>query len=150
MKTPERFNNAISKLVKAFFDGSIRKGHCCSCAMGVICNENKKWNRVFYTDSTLNHRQYQYPAEYKDESKKVIDETGYSWQELAKVEYSFEVNAKIDSYDYFLHGKGKVMKDIQTGLMAVVEKLCEIENIDTAEYKKYFEYDENFKPVNPL
>lgn len=142
MKTSKRFNNAISKLVTAFFNDKLEKGICTACAVGNICNGASYWVSAFYT--VLGHQTIN-PENYKELTKETIDKTGYSWEELAKVEKAFECNTKIHGNSYYKFTKKQIAEDQYKGLMAVVDVLCEIENIDPKEYKDMFSYslDEN-------
>jgi len=129
----KRFDRAIKALVKGYMNDTLETGICTACAVGNIiakCNEytidleflspwkdkegNKivtMWNSVFitYTD-----RQRIYEDNYKGEAKEQIDSTGYTWEELAQVEFTFE----------------KAQGDMFTKLMAVVEVLCNIEGFN--------------------
>lgn len=68
---------------------------------------------------------------YNIEADRQISSTGYTWQELAKVEFTFEANQK-----------GMTEEDqMFNGLMAVVDVLAEIHKIDlsvTKEAKEKF------------
>ena len=132
-----RFDRAISKLVKAFFEGDLEKGDCARCAVGNICDGRNEWGDVFYTAL---EGQIIDIDNYFGLSKYVIDKTGYSWQELAKIENSFELNTEIHHNKYRRFSKSAIMEDQYNGLMAVVDVLCEIEGIESGETKKLFEY----------
>lgn len=121
----DRFDDAIRKLTEAFFDGTLMKGLCSACAVGTICDGDSSWARVFVTG--FGGEQCIYPAYYEGSTKYKIDRTGYSWQELARVEKAFEQNTTIDCEDYDKHSERSVMEDQYNGLMAVVDVLCEIE-----------------------
>ncbi len=146
MKKPERFNKALSKLIKAFFNDDLKKESCSHCAVGNICNNDDAWSVVFLC--IPDEGQNIYLEYYKGYPKSVIDKTGYSLYQLAKVEKAFEFNTKIPFNRYRFHTKDEIMKDQFNGLMAVVDVLCKIERLDSEEYKKAFEYNENFEPVN--
>ena len=157
MKTSERFNIAIKALVQAFLQGTLFKGYCSTCAVGNIISyhkgiklsscydimlekdgteENTKWFDVF---GTTRQDQFIYPHKYVNEAKEQIDSTGYTWQELAKIEYVFETNTKIPPDNYTEYTLKEIDKDQFNGLMAVVDVLCEIEGItEVQEYKDMF------------
>jgi len=145
MKTSDRFNNAISALVKGFFNETLSKGSCTACAVGNICGGDASLANVFMTAWG---QQDFYPHAYNGMTKDVIDATGYSWKDLAKVELAFETSSLIYGGDYHKHTKEEIMQDQYNGLMSVVEVLCKIEGIDTEETKEMFSYriEEN-KPV---
>ncbi len=159
-KTPERFNRAMKALIQAFFNDKLSKGDCTKCAIGNMCGGSRDWQAIFYTGEDLfgNITQKIEPDNYIDAyidkygsmlyPKSVIDKTGYTWQELAKVEKAFELATIISHDRYKMITKSSIMQDQFNGLMAVVEVLCEIDNIDPIEYKQAFEYNEKFEQVN--
>ena len=76
-------------------------------------------------------------------ANEVIESTGYDVDEMAAIEHAFETGSNIFVGDYGLHSKEAIMKDQYNGLMAVVDILCEIDNIseeDKAEVKEAFSY----------
>lgn len=160
MKNSERFNNAIDALVTGFFNGTLAKGNCAACAVGNIVAKglggkvtkdkggfecsvaNRGWTSVFmsHSDGTQTVTPYYYILD----SKIQIDSTGYDWMELAKVESAFEKNTKILFTVYYKCSKEQIMADQYSGLMAVVDVLCEIEGIEEAqEIKEAFSYETN-------
>ncbi len=140
MKTPERFNNAMKALIKGFFDETLMKGDCSACAVGNILNGSYIWNRLFYTNKYGIKERKPSSTETIVEAIDLCRSSGYSVGDLMKVEYAFETNTVIDGILYSNRGKQEIVQDQYNGLMAVVEVLCEIEGIDTKEYKKEFEY----------
>ncbi len=155
MKATERFDRAINALVKGYFNNTLAKGTCAACAVGNIVaagigtspclsawsptwqNGNQtEWDWVFVTEGK---EQRVTPEKYEGAAKVEIDSTGYSWQDLARVEYAFETSTSIDFRKYHLFGPEKIDADQYRGLMAVVDVLCEIEGIgDPSEYKAMF------------
>lgn len=159
MKTPERFDKAINSLVRAFLDETLAKGWCTACAVGNIiassynqaldknylwgsvdCDgiPNDRWGNVFCTDE----RGQQWRSLTSDVLTLVF-KTGYSIEELAKIEFAFETNTELPGYKYDQYSPTEIMEDQYKGLMAVLDVLCEIDNIDLStkkEYKKMFEY----------
>lgn len=140
------FEHTIGVLVKAYFEGTLEHGNCAACAVGNIvgacgfpqdvpaymwddCPTALHWKKVFYTSDW--GRQVINKNGYTHHAKTVIDATGYSWEELARIEFAFETAPKGESSDDWMFN----------GLMAVVEVLAEIHNIDLAtreETKKLF------------
>lgn len=127
MKKQELFNHTIDILVRAYQNGTLEHANCCACAVGNIIAANcgyefdkkKAW-------PTLNWKDKSYPNNWfkiingdrinKDDrniGQAMIEKTGYSIKELAKIERIFE-NAK-----YF-------DEDGYRGLMKVVDVLMEI------------------------
>lgn len=75
------------------------------------------WQRVFITKNGVQERS---PYNYSGETKAQIDSTGYTWQELARIEEAFELAPKgDDAYSWMFNG-----------LMAVVDVLANIHSID--------------------
>src|SRR5689334_8450222 len=137
------FNHTVNVLVKAYFKGELKHGNCQACAVGNICNDAGaprfyiadfdnmptfccgSWKAVFVT--TSEGRQIKSPKHHSDSEwlkagHEVIAMTGYSVKELAKVEYAFETAPKGQSEDEWMFN----------GLMAVVDVLAEIHQIDLA------------------
>ena len=138
------FEHSIDVLVKAFMNNTLEHNNCCACAVGNLVadgigikvvpfkgivtkakweSENdsvsieKGWPLVFMTDDK---KQKKRSYNYKDLAKKQIDSTGYTWQDLAKIEFAFETADKGNSDDDWMFN----------GLMAVVDVLAEIHGID--------------------
>jgi hypothetical protein len=167
MNTSKRFNNAITALVRAFFNGTLAKGSCSACAVGnmIAFGMGKQidldkynywkdgtrvtWDNIFCTSGA---NQYFFSDSYIGEAKAQVDSTGYNPYELARVEKAFEGNSKIKIYEYPEHTQSEIMQDQFNGLMAVVGVLMEIEGIDKTvnDYRKPFEYTDDFKPVIPV
>lgn len=142
------FENTVSILVKAYFEGTLEHGNCCACAVGNIIadrmgvvpkkmnridNEGGKicwpnrvipaWPDVFVTNSPTSKQKLRTDMYYGD-SKHQIDLTGYSLIELARIEETFERNRILWATD---------KEDEQAmfnGLMAVVDVLAEIHGIN--------------------
>lgn len=150
MKTPERFNRAIKALVDAYFNNELMKGSCSHCAVGNIvaaCNPDlikehsqhpnwvrSLWSYVFMTDTSGDQRVEQ--RNYRDYARETIDNTGYSWRELAKVEKAFEKNTVYGHPEYNNLPNSLISFDQYNGLMAVVDVLCEIEGMDQQTLKE--------------
>lgn len=134
------FNHTVNVLVKAYLNNTLQRSNCFACAVGnmiadsnnyIYCNRkgmlsweknNPEWQWVFVTISG-EPEQFTEEFNYKDLSKEQIDSTGYTWQELAKIEYAFERNYK---------GEDPMFNS----LMAVVDVLADIHNIDLKEREK--------------
>jgi hypothetical protein len=163
----KRFDNAIDALVKGFMNGTLVKGTCTACAVGNIvakavdgkitktvsvnglpkpntildfsCSvSNAQWGTVFLSGGGRDHQERR-PYNYHSEAREQIDATGYTWEELARVELAFESNTKISHTWYSSRNVDACIQDQYNGLMAVVDVLCEIEGIvDTQKYKALF------------
>lgn len=157
MKHSQRFETAIHRLVKAFFDGTLSKGICSACAVGTMCNEYHEWSVLFLTDNNSNQlrtglnrlRVGNFPPGIEIE-KELILRSGYDADDLARIERTFEGSTKISYYYYDDFPRQAIMQDQFNGLMAVVDVLCEIEGIDAEPVKEYFSFDEALKPVKEL
>lgn len=155
MKHSKRFNDAIDALVKGYIHGTLAKGSCEACAVGniiakgIACDivshdgvfdwigQVPSWYFLFLTrnDGTQSINTGNYLGDTKDQ----IDSTGYTWQELARVERTFEQNTKISFENYENVTPEEIDKDQLNGLYAVVDVLCEIEGIkEVEEYKLMF------------
>lgn len=146
MKTAT-FDNTVSILVQAYFNNRLVHGVCNACAVGNLVGAalndfdfivesssfggvGKGWAAVFCSQSKM--KQVKNPSQYKDEAKRQIDATGYTWQQLAMIEMAFESQSD-DNLD----------DDVAmfNGLMAVVSVLAEIHNVSLEakeEAKKMF------------
>ena len=134
MKTTERFDNAVTKLYNAFHNGELEMEDCKKCAVG---------NIVGHGNWTCGS-----PSAYILDKKPIRDmfirqnESGYSKENLAKVEWLF-IMAHNDWNDTDKKAQFK-------GLCAVVEYLCELDGIpNVMDYKSLFEYDD-LGIVNPI
>lgn len=133
MKNPELYHKTIDILVKAYLQDNLMHNDCTACAVGNLVgaaldegswNANPFWGwpSVCVTLREKNNigRIFN-PSNYKGEAKRQIDATGYRYQDLAKIESSFELAYKGDNDEEFIFN----------GLMAVVEALDIIhENTD--------------------
>lgn len=65
--------------------------------------------------------------------------TLYKVDELAKVEHAFETNTAINWYEYKLHTEQAILEDQYSGLMAVMNVLIELDQVQDGEiYKTAF------------
>lgn len=138
MKNKELFDRTIGILVKAYQNGTLVNS-ICGCAVGNIIASNMgvlvtvngrlakwskwhpEWNTVFST--MINGKQYINPDNYEGFAKEQIDSTGYIWQDLAKIENSFE-SARLSDDSMF------------NGLMSVVDTLMLIHEANETEIKQ--------------
>lgn len=146
------FQNTVDILVKAYLNGTLAHGDCAACAVGNIIaakvgakvdisdidicggewirNGNYLtigWNEVFVTREG---QQLISPHNYFGQIKLQIDASGYSWQDLAKIEFAFESAEKPEGLDYAPHREECLNEEwMFNGLMAVVDVLAEIHGI---------------------
>lgn len=149
MKHPELYQRTVDILVDAYFNDTLEHGNCYACAVGNMiagnCNydiadtgkpwkvwlsnqfqvsnpKREGWASVFMTDYNIGKQVKKY-YNYNHEAKRQIDSTGYSLDQLAKVEYAFEMADKGASQEDYMFN----------GLMAVIDVLDIIhENTDAA------------------
>ena len=134
MKKKELYDKTVKILVNAYLDNSLVQGNCYACAVGniVAANLNIKydqdlkwigppvaWSQVFVTLS-YKIAQVKRPWAYTGQAQEQINATGYTWPELARLEYAFERAPK---------GKTKEER-MFNGLMAVVDVLTQIHELD--------------------
>lgn len=144
MKTTERFDKAVTKLYNAFHNNSLNAMDCAMCAVGNMCDNNPDWAFTYKTN------------------------TGYSAKEIKNIEQLFMHGYNINtekhiqlekSFSFSGTGFGWDAKDVKCttnkhlvfiALCAVVEYLCELDNIpNVMDYTKLFE-TENDKPKYQL
>ncbi len=148
MKNKELFDKTLDILVKAYQNDTLEHGNCATCAVGNMIAANMKisyrketsgrycphisltwinstpqWSQVFMTAEGTQEIDSE---EYDGKAKEQIDSTGYTWQELAKIEYAFETADEGNSEDDWMFN----------GLIAVYEVLCEIHKVDKTEIIK--------------
>lgn len=142
MKLPIRLENAITKLYTAFHSNELNAMSCEHCAVGNICDNSSSWDDLPIFQSTLKWGNDMQPSNYELElAEKTIEKTGYSEEELQRVEILF-----LTATEFTKGNKEQQFK----GLCAVVEYLCELDNIpNVMNYTKLFE-TENEKPKYQL
>lgn len=127
------FENTVDILVKAYLKGTLMHGSCRACAVGNIISANGydfNQHDVFSNMDTSWLRKIQVecrfmcPNEKDYYSEKIANDqiqvTGYSLDEINKIELAFESAEYDDDMD----------KWMWNGLMLVVDALAEIHNID--------------------
>lgn len=136
-KLPLRLENAITKLYTAFHEGKLNALDCRACAVGNICNNIGGWSQ-----GGLNNRQFK---------NQHLEIAMYSSKELSIVETLFMYGVKNIWKEKEIWYASDNTKETQfKGLCAVVEYLCELDNIpNVMDYTKLFE-TENDKPKYAL
>ena len=133
MKTTKRFDNAVRKLYNAFHAGELEWSNCSKCAVGNICDGQMDWSDAggFQVDRNANKLARQ-------NAIRIIKKTGYSKKNLIKVEELFITGCVCQN-----------SKEYQfKGLCAVVEYLCELDNIpNVMDYTSLFEYKDKIKEL---
>lgn len=134
MKNQEQFDRTVQILVGAYLNNTLMHRNCHACAVGNLIAANLgipyskdlkwigrevAWKEVFVT-FRYQIAQLKRPWAYCGEAKVQIDATGYTWQELAKMEYAFERAPMGHSRDEHMFN----------GLMAVVDVLAQIHELE--------------------
>lgn len=125
---PERFTNAVVKLYNAFHKNQLIAMDCDKCAVGNLCDNDGEWKQAGGI----------IPEAYSKH-------TGYSSVELGNIEYLFMYGTKRSKHAYPVWFASDNRKETQfKGLCAVVEYLCELDNIpNIMDYTKLFETENN-------
>lgn len=137
------FENSTNVLIKAYLEGTLIHANCHACAVGNLiasangikfrrqddyCDTSRfrfLWDMAEYSDAnwinvfcTNGKRQRITLENYQGQAKVEIDSTGYSVQELARIEYAFETaDFGADDWEY-------------AGLVAVFNVLADIHQVD--------------------
>ncbi len=126
----QRLENALTKLYKAYHEGTLQAQDCKHCAVGNIV-EGEEWSDVEgfdYFDGGVSC----------PKGLSMIKKSGYSIKELKRVESIF-----------IFHGWSKINQF--KGLCKVVEYLCELDNVpNVMDCTKIFETTEEGKPKHEL
>jgi hypothetical protein len=154
-----RFEKAYNALYNSFMGNTLAKGTCTACAVGNIvadamgekitidedgwynCEiDNAWWNDMFYSnDFGQLITTIEMDPQVKNLRKRIYEMTGYEWNELAKVEKTFEKNTSINFADYDIYTEKEIMEDQFNGLMAVMDVLIELDEVkDGEKYKNTF------------
>lgn len=153
-----RFEKAYNALYNAFMNDTLAKGTCRACAVGNIVadamgttiekykNEHREfvtyeckldntfWSKLFFTVDGEQERGY-----CEEKTRKLEELTGYSIDEMAKIEYAFETNTEIVFSDYYSATEKEIMEDQFRGLMAVMDVMIQLDEIHEGEkYKETF------------
>ena len=124
------FNNSVKVLVKAFLNGTLQKQNCMACAVGNLvaaakgCVYSVIENGIvhtanigdWYSSGVMN--QCRNRADHKELVEIAV--TGYTFEQVVDIEAAFEGNGKNDDS----------MESQYEGLMAVVDVLATIHNVD--------------------
>jgi nuclear transport factor 2 (NTF2) superfamily protein len=135
------FDYTVNVLVKAYLEDTLAHQFCAACAVGNIISEARsykiskvgcgfewvgqrtQWENVFMTSNGIQEFNIE---GYQGEARTQIDSTGYAPEELARIEFAFEMADNSDGY-YDDYTNETWMFN---GLMAVVDVLADIHGID--------------------
>ena len=140
MNTPLRFEEAIGKLYKAFHNNELNPECCRQCAVGNILDNRDQWK--YFTDGHGSLKLTYVGLVNEKFGKKY---NGYSPMELLQIEATF-----LKGCGFALplrHGNSKPDRTsdkdmLFMGLSAVVEFLCELEQIpNVMDCSELFDYE---------
>ena len=151
MKTTKRFENAVTKLYRAFHNNELDHTSCSACAVGNIVGNSLWANHTGFVCGYELDFMYELKTKRESHYKEVLQEvitaekvclnTGYSVDELIRVERLF-----MDCFD----GSCSQEQSEFNGLCEVVKYLCELDNIpNVMDYTLLFETKDN-KPAKEL
>lgn len=156
------FEKTVDILVKAYLNDTLEHGNCTACAVGNIIAESEgtqprklksfgmgefyswenkvrpEWINVFCTPTARSSQKINESSLF-GEAKRQIDVTGYSYLELAKIEFAFERGNTLGYIQ--IDDTPEKEQAMFNGLMAVVDVLAEIHGISLEareESKKLF------------
>lgn len=141
MKTPTRFDRAISKLYQAFHNDELHPECCKRCAVGNICDNTENW---IYLTEAHGSLQLSYIGRLNEQFGRRV--YGYTPKELLQIETVFLQGC---GYEVPLRTNSKkpevLTKTILfNGLCATVEFLCQLDHIpNVLDYSKLFERENN-------
>jgi hypothetical protein len=144
MKTTKRFDEAEAVLYKAFNEGTLNANDCTACAVGNMCNTgNKGWN-MGNSLTEIRDKDSYWGGSPKHEYYKELELFQVERVFLkAHQDYALELEV-IQTPCELIYGpiQRKILKDKQAqfnGLMAVLNYLAELDNIETIDeqYSKF-------------
>lgn len=136
MNRPELYQKTIDVLLDAYNNGKLVHGNCSCCAVGNICKEssnkldisNSLWSFLFVTTSEEGFykptRAKSYESFEMELVLSLINDTGYTVEELTKIEWAFETAIPFEKREYYT--KVKTKQGQYMGLCAVLEVLKQI------------------------
>lgn len=152
MRDEKLYNQTVDIFLDAYNAGELFHGNCDACAVGNIIKETggfvksadgfaryqSSWHEIFCTNINNLYRQTQklLHDEHNEDAAKEIAQTGYSLDELAKIEYAFETSifGKFPEGDFvnsYLHYvKVEEKKGQFLGLCAVLRVLAGIHEVE--------------------
>jgi hypothetical protein len=143
MKTTKRFDEAEAVLYKAFNEGTLNANDCTACAVGNMCNTANKWHMGNYLAEIRDKDSYE-GGSPKHEYYKGLELFQVERVFLkAHQDYALELEVIQTPTDLLsLRIKSKLLKNKQAqfnGLMAVLNYLAELDNIETIDeqYSKF-------------
>jgi len=132
MKNETLFNETIDILVKAYYNGTLEHTDCQACAVGNIVRETYYNGEEGCQDMNWfglrNSQIGEHPEYQSDRHLPEIESTGYTVEEISKIEAAFEFGYTGELVDDFMTIETSLMGDPDgfKGLMLVVDCLMKI------------------------
>lgn len=141
----ERFNKAYNALTRAYFEGALAKGTCLACACGNIIYDAigdpvtkedllGEIRGIRTLKRTMTYELWSSKREYNgriftayDRYKHEINVAGYTAEEFAQIENTFEFNTEISYQRYSIEDEQSILEDQYKGLCAVVDLLLALD-----------------------
>jgi hypothetical protein len=136
MYTKEQFHETVGILVRAYMNDTLEHGNYCACAVGNLIAEKVGATLIYEPMKSGSKFSWSHPEFNGYEwycvnpTRKMITESGYKHSDLMRIEKAFEHAEKPDdvSPNDFMNDKWMF-----NGLMAVVDILCEIHDMNETE-----------------
>lgn len=149
MQTSTRFNQAVTKLYRAFHDNTLHPECCKSCAVGNMLDNKDSWKHLAETHGST---ALSYVGKVHQNLGRKFN--GYTPLELLKIEQAF-----LDGCGYSgplnrncIKPKDPTNKDLLfDGLSAVIGLLCELDGVENVmDCSKLFKYNTTNKSNKSL
>lgn len=129
MNREELYHKTVDKLLDAYNNEELMHSNCMMCAVGNICDGDNSWSVLFFTE--YNHRKKESKQivsvyNFKEEREgglQTIANSGYTKEELMKIEFAFENSI---SHNYLYYKETAIKEGQYIGLCAVLDVLKEI------------------------
>ncbi len=140
MQTSTRFNQAVTKLYRAFHDNTLHPECCKSCAVGNILDNTDSWKHLTETHGST---ELSYVGKVHQNFGRKFN--GYTPLELLKIEQAFlsgcGYNGPLNRS--CIKPKDPTNKDLLfDGLSAVIGLLCQLDGVENVmDCSKLFQYN---------
>ncbi|MEZ4778352.1 MAG: Na(+)-translocating NADH-quinone reductase subunit F [Flavobacteriaceae bacterium] len=127
MKLPQRLENALNKLYKAYLTNQLHPEDACRCAVGNILNNNDSWKHLSDSHGSL---ELNYIGKVHQAFGKKFQ--GYSPSELLAIEAAFLKGCGYSLPFSYQGKKPKFPKGEMTlfnGLQEAISLLCSLDNV---------------------
>lgn len=156
MNRPELYQKSVNTLLDAYNNHELTHGDCERCAVGNLLGGRDEWSyAVGYTALAKDGTQYgrfARPIVIKltnglggstrldtchSIGEKIIEESGYTRNEIIDIEYAFESSLPLDPSERKAYTRGTLQKRGQfIGLCAVLDKLQEIHSAEIEQHEE--------------